>query len=381
MIKLFFIKNILTEGASLKKIILILLVFLTIISVSISIVPTLSGCKSATPKQLNVCVWESYLPDAAAALFEQETGIKLNITLITDNGMMVTLLKGGSKADIVMPTQSQVIRYYEANLVQPIDLKILTNYENVSKSLREQPWAKWDGKQMGSGEIYAVPYVFGTSGLVINTSKYTKSLDDIGWDVLFDKDLKGRVSSLNAVESLWFMLDLLGIPRDNLTADTQGTLEKIKPIATELKNNVLKFYDTNAEILDLMKNEEVWVSYVWDGDGRKLSQFNSKFKYILPKTGGYGWTDTFMIPKAAANPAGANLFINFMLRPDIAAMLTDQSGFTTTIDGALDKTKSINKDLYKYTDEQLAKLIWTPSLSEEVRAKYVAFWEEISTVK
>ena len=56
---------------------------------------------------------------------------------------------------------------------------------------------------MGSGEIYAIPYVFGTSGLVINTSKYTKSLDNIGWEILFDTDLKGRVSgSKNDIESV-----------------------------------------------------------------------------------------------------------------------------------------------------------------------------------
>jgi spermidine/putrescine transport system substrate-binding protein len=365
----------------MKKIIFYSTIFLIIILGSFFTVPILAGCTIETSKQLNVCVWEGYLPESVIALFERETGIKLNITLATDNGMMVTLLKGGGKADIVMPTQSHTIRYYEADLVQPLDLKKIINYKNVSKSFKDQLWSKWNGKQMGSGEVYAIPYVFGTSGLVINISKYTKNLDDIGWEVLFDTDLKERVSTINAVESLWLILDLIGIPRDNLTTDTKGTLEKIEPSAIALKNNVLKFYNTGAEIVDLMKNEEVWVSYIWDGGGRKLSQFDYKFKFVLPKNGGLGWTDTFMIPKNALNPAGANLFINFMLRPDIAAILTEQSGYTTTVEGALNMTKGIDKNLYKFTNEQLTKLIWPPNLSEEVRASYIKFWEKLSTAQ
>jgi spermidine/putrescine transport system substrate-binding protein len=365
----------------MKKITSALIVILTMIFVFFFILISISGCYRAIPKQLNVITWEGYVPEAAAALFEKETGIKLNISFATDNQRLLALIKGGGEADIVMPTQSNINRYYEADLVQPLDLKIITNYEKVPKSFKEQSWIKWDGKQMGSGEIYAIPYVFGISGLAINTSKYTKNLDNIGWEILFDTGLKGRVSSRNNIESLMLILDLYGIPRDNFITDTQDTLEQIRDKAIALKNNVLKFYTTNAEISDLMKNEEVWVSHIWDGGGRNLSQFDAKFKFVLPKTGGLAWTDSFMISKKAKNPTGANLFIDFMLRPDIAAMLTEQSGFKTTVDGALDIAKGIDKELYKFTDEQLAKLKWNPNLSEEAMSMYIAFQEELSTVQ
>jgi putative spermidine/putrescine transport system substrate-binding protein len=222
----------------LKKITIVLIVFLTIILAAFIIVSSLAGCNKAIPKELNVITWEGYIPEAAAALFEKETGIKLNITFATDNQRLLALIKGGGEADIIMPTQSNINRYYEAGLVQPLDLKIITNFEKVSKSFKEQPWTKWDGKQMDSGDVYAIPYVFGISGLVINTSKYTKSLYDIGWEVLFDTDLKGRVSSRNNIESLMLILDLYGIPRENFIINTQGTLEQIRDKAIALKNNV-----------------------------------------------------------------------------------------------------------------------------------------------
>jgi spermidine/putrescine transport system substrate-binding protein len=365
----------------LKKIIPATILFLALILLFFFTISLIAGCNKTTSKQLDIYIWEGYLPDTAAALFEKETGIKLNISFATDTPMMLNLLKGGGKADIVMPTHSHVNRFYEAGLAQPLDLNKIPNYENVSKSIREQPWTKWNNKQMGSGEVYVIPYVFGTSGLVFNTSKYPGTLDNIGWDILFDPDLKDRVSSKNAVDSLWLTLDMLGIPRENLITNTQDTLEQIRPKILELKNNVLKFYGTGAEIVDLMKNEEVWISYIQDGNGRKLSQFDAKFKYILPQTGGQGWADTLMIPTAAVNPSGAYLFIDFMLKPDIAAMITMESGYTTTIDDALGMTEGIDKNLYKFTDEELANLIWYPNLSEEARSISMTFWEEISTVK
>jgi spermidine/putrescine transport system substrate-binding protein len=280
-----------------------------------------------------------------------------------------------------MPTQNQVNRYYEADLAQPLNIEKIKNYSGVSDTLKNQPWAKWDGNQMGTGDIYVVPYVFGTSGLVVNTEKYAGSLEGIGWEILFDTELQARVSSRNSAESLMLSLDVLGIPRDKLITDTQNTLDTAKPKVLELKNNVLKFYNTGAELLDLLKNEEVWASHIWDGGGRKMMQFDPKFQYVLPKTGGLGWTDTLMIPASASNPEGAHMFIDFMLRPEIAGMLTSESGYTTTVNGALDDLSQEEKDLYSFTDAELDNLIWQPNFSEDIIDAYTSFWEEISAIQ
>jgi len=336
--------------------------------------------KEQTPEELVVYVWEGYLPDSVVDMFEQETGIKLNVNLITGNDEMFTLLKGGGQADIIMPTQNQVNRFYTEGLARPLDLDKISNYANVADSFKGEDWSMWDGQQMGSGDTYVIAYVFGTSGIVVNTEKYTDSLDGISWDILFDPALKGRVSSKNSAESLMICLDLMGIPRENLLTDTEVTLESIRSKAIELKDNVLKFYDTGAEVLDLLNNEEVWVSHIWDGGGRKLESSDPKFKYMLPSTGGFGWTDTFMIPSSALSSEGAHKFIDFMLRTDIAAMVVSESDYTTTVDGSIDLAEGINKDLYIFTDEELAKLVWQLNFPEEVVGAYNNFWEELSTV-
>lgn len=329
------------------------------------------------PGILDIHVWEGYLPEKVIKMFEEETGIKLNITLAADNGTMITLLEGGGKADIIMPTQNQVNRLYEQKLASPLELDKIPNYKNVGDSFKNQQWSMWDGTSMGSGDTYVIPYVFGTSGIVVNTEKYTGSLDNAGWEILFDKELKGRVSARNSAESIMICLDLENIPRTDLLSDTESTLEKIKPRVLELKENVLKFYGTGAEIMDLLKNEEVWVSHIWDGGGRNLMVSDSKFKYILPSTGGLGWTDTFMIPANARNKEGAYEFIDFMLRDDVAALVTEE-GNVTTVTNAIEKANIENKELFIYTSEQLESLVWQLNFPQNVIDAYNVFWEEIS---
>jgi spermidine/putrescine transport system substrate-binding protein len=339
------------------------------------------GCSTEKAKdELTVYVWEGYLPETVADMFEQETGITLNVNLISDNASIFTLLKGGGKADVIMPTQNQVNRFYEEGLALAMDLGEIENYENVTGSFRGQSWSMWDGSQMGQGDTYAIPYVFGTSGIVVNTGKYEGPTEGIGWEILFDTQLKDRVSSRDSAESIMICMDLLGIPRQDLVDDMDATLEKVRDKALQLKENVLKFYSTGAELLDMMANEEVWVSHIWDGGARKLASGDDKFVYILPSTGGFGWTDTFMIPAASDNPKGAHMFIDFMLQPEIAAMVISEGGYTTTVKGSIDLAEGIDKGLYTFKDEEMANLVWQINFPEDVIAAYNDFWEELSTV-
>jgi len=342
---------------------------------------SIMGCKSEKASdELTVYVWEGYLPQSVVDMFQEETGITLNVNLISDNASIFTLIKGGGKADIIMPTQNQVNRFYDEDLALPLDLDKIGNYQHVTGSFKGQSWSMWDGSSMGSGDTYVIPYVFGTSGIIINTDKYEGPAQDIGWEILFDPQLEDRVSSRNSAESIMICLDIMGIPREELLDDTDATLEKVRSKVLELKDNVLKFYSTGAELLDMLGNEEVWVSHIWDGGARKLASGDDKFVYILPSTGGFGWTDTFMIPASAENPAGAHMFIDFMLQPEVAAMVVSEGGYTTTVKGSIDMAEGIDKDLYTFKDEEIADLVWQINFPEDVIAAYNNFWEEISTV-
>lgn len=360
--------------------ILLNMILIVTLAAAVALVPFL-GCRSEKAKDdLTVYIWEGYLPDTVAEMFEQETGITLNVNLISDNASIFTLLKGGGDADIIMPTQNQVNRFYEEGLALAMDMDKIENYQNVTDPFRGQSWSMWDGSRMGSGDTYVIPYVFGTSGIVINTDKYEGPTEGIGWEVLFDPRLKDRVSSRNSAESIMICLDLMGIPREDLLDDTDATLEKVREKAVELKENVLKFYSTGAELLDMLGNEEVWVSHIWDGGARKLASGDDKFVYVLPSTGGFGWTDTFMIAKASSNPAGAHMFIDFMLQPEVAAIVISEGGYTTTVNGSIDLAEGIDRDQYTFKDEEIANLVWQINFPEDVIAAYNSFWEELSTV-
>jgi len=353
-----------------------------ILVVAIIMTLGISGCKKEeVPKELTVYVWEGYLTQELEEEFEKETGLELNVVFSSDNDTMITLLKAGGTADLIMPTQNQVNRLYEDDLAQPLDLDKIPNYSNISDSFKDQEWSMWDGTKMGAGDTYVIPYVFGTSGLVVNTDKYSGSVEGLGWDILFDPELQGRVSSRNSAESIMICLDLLGIPRQDLIDDSDATLEAARDKVLDLKDNVLKFYETGAELLDLLKNEEVWVSHIWDGGARKLAAENDKFVYVLPETGGLGWTDTFMIPESAANPEGAHMLIDFMLKKEVAAQITSAGGYTTTVKGSIDMAEGIDKGLYQFSDTEISELVWQLNFPQEVVDAYTSFWEEISTVQ
>jgi spermidine/putrescine transport system substrate-binding protein len=355
------------------------IVVITVVAAVISL--SFMGCKAEEAgDDLTVYVWEGYLPETVTDMFEEETGITLNVNLISDNASIFTLLKGGGKADIIMPTQNQVNRFYQEDLALVLDLDKIENYQNVTDSFKGQAWSMWDGSNMGAGDIYVIPYVFGTSGIVVNTEKYEGPVEGTGWEILFDPQLKDRVSSRNSAESIMICLDLLGIAREDLLDDTEATLEKARNKALELKDNVLKFYSTGAELLDMLKNEEVWVSHIWDGGARKLASGDDKFVYVLPSTGGFGWTDTFMIPKSSHNPVGAHMFIDFMLRPEVAAMVVTEGGYTTTVKGSIDLAEGIDKGLYTFSEDEIADLVWQINFPEDVIAIYNNFWEELSTI-
>ena len=75
------------------------------------------------------------------------------------------------------------------------------------------------------------------------------------------------------------------------------------------------------------------------------------------------------------------MFINFMLKPEVAGMLTAESGYTTTVNGALDFAGDVNKEIYTFSDDELKKLIWQPNFAEDIIEAYTSFWEEISAIK
>ena len=88
-----------------------------------------------------------------------------------------------------------------------------------------------------------------------------------------------------------------------------------------------------------------------------------------------------MIPAEAENPEGAHIFIDFMLKPEIAAMVVTEGGYTTTVDGSLDLAEGIDKDLYVFEEDEIANLVWQINFPEEVISIYNSFWEELSTTE
>jgi spermidine/putrescine transport system substrate-binding protein len=103
-------------------------------------------------------------------------------------------------------------------------------------------------------------------------------------------------------------------------------MDSVGQTLSACKDNVRFFYDNKDQLLNAMRAGEVVAAMAWDAEGWRLNRENADIKLVVPKSGAMGWLDTFTLPARGRNDAGAYAWINFTMRPDIAARITRSVG-------------------------------------------------------
>ena len=282
------------------------------------------------PKVLNVYNWADYIGEDTLAKFTKETGIKVRYDNFDSNEILnAKLVAGKSGYDVVVPSSYWAKQQAAAGLLRPLDKALLPNLKNLDPSLQEQ-LAKLD-----PGNTYVVPWLWGYTTIGINVGKVKKALGDTpmpenAWDLLFNPEYakklkKCGVSIVDApTEVVPPALHYLGKPpySSNL-ADYEGVpklLASIRPFITQF---------SNAGYIDDLANGNLCLVMGYSGDiniaARRARENKSgqEIKALIPKTGGIVFVDAMAIPKDAPHPGNAHRFIDFILRPEIHAGLTN----------------------------------------------------------
>jgi len=312
--------------------------------------------------ELNLWTWEGYAPDEVVQQFEEETGIKLNITYYSNNNELISKLRAakGRGADLVQPSVTLIPQAMDYDLYQPFDLSKLQNLGNVYPSMLE------DSKSLGGeidGEIYGIPFSWGTSGIMYNTEKITDPVDSYG--VLFDEKYAGRVTyraTLHVFISAGLYLGLGNEMRDIYVDEetARPILDKILEFLIEKKALVKTYWTSRQENIDLFVQEAVWVGQGWDGTGWYLAQQGEPVKFIAPKEGALTWLDTFSLPKGSENVENAYKWIDFTLRPEVAGKISDLGGFASAVEKSVDYISEERSKLVKesFPKEAVENLWW-----------------------
>lgn len=276
----------------------------------------LLGTSSATAqKAINLFAWSEYVPQDVIDGFTKETGIKVNYETYASNEEMLAKLKSGAvKYDLIQPSEYTIEQLVQENALEELDAAKLTNLKNILPEFRNLPH---DPQQK-----YTVPWMAGTVGIVVNTDKVKDEIT--GYKDLFQAKYKGRIVALNDNrEVASWALNALGKGCNDFSDEN---LEAIQPLVAEWAP-LVKAWDSDSPKTALQSGD-VDLGIVWSGEAAICYQADKKFKYVLPKEGAHQFIDSLAIPKGAPNKEEAMLFMNYILRPEVSKIISENFPYT-----------------------------------------------------
>jgi putrescine transport system substrate-binding protein len=342
---------------------------------------------------LNVFNWSDYVDPAVLAAFSKETGIKLRYDTFDSNDTLeVKLLTGKSGYDLVVPTAYFLERQIKAGLFQKLDKSKLPNLKNVWPDIADR-LATYD-----PGNSFAVNYMWGTTGIGYNVRKAKEILGGAvpdSWDIVFKPENLARfkecgVMMLDSADDIMpAALHYLGL---NPNSTNQADLEKAADLLAKVRPSVRKFH--SSEYLGALASGEICLVVGWSGDIKQAQKRAAEAQgsakgggveigYAIPKTGTQMWFDSFAIPKDARNVAEAHAFIDYMLRPEVAAK---NSNFVAYPNGNLASQKLIDpvifKDVTIYPDEATMKSLYLVTARDAKSQRIInRLWTKVKTGK
>ncbi len=275
--------------------------------------PTPAGASESagdSEKNLNLFCWSEYMPQEIVDAFTKETGIKVSIeTYASNEEMLAKLFAGGGAYDLIQPSEYVIEGLIKEDMLAPIDHQVISNMKNLAP--------EFTSMSFDPGNKYSVPYMAGTVGIVVNTELVQDEIKGYN-DVFQEKFSKNIVVLDDAREIVSWGLESLGIPVNEATDEN---LEKVKPVLAKWLP-LVKVFDSDSPKTALL-NGDVAIGVVWAGEGAILLNEDKKFKWVAPAEGGHLFVDSLAIPKSAKHVKNAELFMNFILRPEISAKISE----------------------------------------------------------
>ncbi|GAC1694119.1 MAG: polyamine ABC transporter substrate-binding protein [Steroidobacteraceae bacterium] len=283
-----------------------------------------AGVSSADEKVLNVDNWSDYIQPSVVADFEKQTGIKVNYDVFDSNEILETkLLTGHTNYDVVVPSGAFLERQLQADIYRKLDKALLPNLRNVDPDVARAT-ALYD-----PGNLYAVDYMWITSGVGYNVASIRARLPDApvdSWRMLFDPAVVAKfqdcgISMLDAPsEVVGTVLLFMGRnPNSNSPEDLKtaaAVLHAIRPYVRHVDS---------SSYIDNLANGDVCLAMGWSGDIKQAHDRAAEagkgvdLAYTIPKEGAISNYDVLAIPADAPHVKNAHLFIDYLLRPEVAA--------------------------------------------------------------
>jgi len=325
---------------------------------------------------LNVYNWGEYIADGYDSEidinkeFENITGIKVNYTTYASNEEMYIKLKiGGVNYDIIIPSDYTTAKLIADGLIQKLDYNEIPNYTNTLESFMNPIY--------DPNSLYSVPYAWGLTGIIYNTTMVDEKPEDISWDILFNEKYKGNILMYSNPR------DAFGVALSKLGYSLNTTNEsEINEAATLLKKqkSIVQAYVMD-QIYDKMESGEAAIGVYYAGDSLTMINNNPDLNFVIPKKGANLYVDSVAIPTSAENVLAAHMYINFLLEPVIALDNINYIQYSSPNKAAIalmDEEKRNHPIIYP-SDEIISNAEVFLMLPEETTIFMSDLWNEIIT--
>jgi putrescine transport system substrate-binding protein len=345
------------------------------------------GAPAQGQRIVNVYNWSDYIDPHVLAAFTQETGIKVQYDTFDSNDTLETkLLAGKSGYDVVVPTAYFLERQIKAGVFQKLDKSKLPNLTYVWPDIARRLAAYDPGNQ------HAVNYMWGTTGVGFNLKAMRQRLGPEGkvdsWDVVFKPENLARFKDCG-VHMLDSSDDILTTALHYLGFNPNSTdpkeLERAAELMTKIRSSVRKFH--SSEYLNALASGEICLVVGWSGDIKQAQKRAAEAKngveigYAIPKEGAQMFFDNLAIPADAKNVAEAHEFINFLLKPEVAAK---NSNLVAYANGNLASQKLVDpavlQDPGVYPDAATMRRLYTVNAHDAKTQRLInRLWTKVKT--
>ena len=286
----------------------------------------LTGCGGKKEK-LKLFLPGEYLGENVIADFEDEYDCEVIIDNFDSNEAMYTKLQGGSKYDVLIPSDYMIERLLKENMLQKLDKSAMTNIDNLADQVKNLSF--------DPDNDYSIPYFWGTVGIVYNKNNVPLSdLEELGFGIFASEKYAGRAYMYDSARD-GFMIALKQLGYSCNTED-EAQIEEAYQWLINMNKTTKPVYVTD-EVIDNMKNERKDLALVYSGDAVDILSENENMGYYTPSCGTNLWFDSMVIPKDAENVDLANKFINFMLNYDQCMDGTETVGYASPNKKVLDE--------------------------------------------
>ena len=260
-----------------------------------------------------------YISEDLLSDFEEKTGARVVLELFDSNEQMYIKIANGEAYDLLIPSDYMIERLIDEELIQPLDQELLDCMDLLVDDVKDLPY--------DPGNVYSVPYFWGTVGIVYDTTKVTEEeLDEKGFAIFLDEKYKGDIYLYDS-ERDSFMMALKNLGYSMNTADEEELNKAYEWLETCVQTMEPEI--VTDEIIDNMAQGRKALGIIYSGDAAYVMSENEDMGFYMPKEGTNLWCDAMVIPSNAENIELAHEFINYVCSYEAAYENSDYVGYTS----------------------------------------------------